>query len=172
MNLQEKRFVNASLGAIIFVALIGIAGMAMPFLLFFAYLLFKGGSALVYETWNGLPNTNEYTQLLDKLFLPVAFIGLIVGMIMGVTLWNRFFVASGYLDKNTLDRLNENIAPTNRLERIRRAIGFSFFIPFLSWINFSLFQKPIKDWWGFIFTIPLLFYFIYLAYKEYGPRKK
>jgi hypothetical protein len=172
VNRQEKRFIRANLGAIFFVAFLGLAGMALPFLIAFGCLLYLGGVALVLETWNGLPDTNQYTQLLDRLFLPIAFVGLIVGMTAGVVLWNRLFVKSGYLDSHTLKRMKLNMAPTDRMERIRKAIGLSFLIPFLIWVNWGIYLRPVLDWWVFLATLPLLFYFVYLAFKEYGSGKR
>jgi hypothetical protein len=172
MNRQEKSFIKASVGAILYVAIAGVAGMVTPFFIFFAYLAYIGGIALVSQTWNGSPDVNPYTQLLDRLFLPVAFIGLIVGMVIGVRLWNHIFVESAYLDNRTLECIKENAAPTPRMERIRKAIGFSFLIPFLLWVNWGVYLKPIKDWWILLVTLPLLSYFVYRAFKEYGSGKQ
>lgn len=171
VNRQEKSFIKANLGAIFFVALGGLVGMALPFLMFFVYLFYTGGVALVLETWNGEPDVNRYTELLNRLFVLIAFIGLIAGMAIGIMLWNNFFIKSGHLDRHTLKHMKENMAPTNRMERIRKAIGFSFLIPFLIWINWEIYLKPVGSWWVFLGTLPLLFYFVYLVFKEYGSGK-
>lgn len=169
---RERRFICASTGAILFVAILGLVGMAAPLLTFFVYLAFVGGMHLVFETWNGLPDANHYGHLLETLFLPATFVGLIVGMVAGTKLWDRFFVRNGYLDRHTLDCMKENLAPTPRLERIRKAIGFAFLIPFFIWLNWGVYQKPVKDWWLFLVTLPLLLYFLRLALKEYGSAKQ
>jgi len=172
MNRQERRFIKASLGAVFFVAIIGVAGMVTPFLVFFLYLAYLGGIDLVVQTWNGSPDVNHYTQLLDRFFMPVAFVGLIIGILLAIRLWNLLFVKSAYLDRHTLERIRAGSAPTLRMERARKTIGFSFLIPFLIWINWEIYLKPTEDWWIFLLTLPLLLYFIYHAVKEYYLDKR
>lgn len=104
--------------------------------------------------------------------MPVAFVGLIIGILLAIRLWNLLFVKSAYLDRHTLERIRAGSAPTLRMERARKTIGFSFLIPFLIWINWEIYLKPTEDWWIFLLTLPLLLYFIYHAVKEYYLDKR
>src|SRR3569832_1151705 len=130
MNRLERRFIKASLGAVFFVAIIGVAGMVTPFLVFFLYLAYLGGIDLVVQTWNGSPDVNHYTQLLDRFFMPVAFVGLIIGILLAIRLWNLLFVKSAYLDKHTLERIRAGSAPTLRKKRTKKTKENTNLIPF------------------------------------------
>src|SRR3569832_1906376 len=141
MNRLERRFIKASLGAVFFVAIIGVAGMVTPFLVFFLYLAYLGGIDLVVQTWNGSPDVNHYTQLLDRFFMPVAFVGLIIGILLAIRLWNHLFEKSAYLVMLLFERIRVVSAPTHHKKKTKKTKKNTIQIPFLIWIIWEIYLK-------------------------------
>lgn len=104
----------------------------------------------------------------DILFLPSFLTLVAMSFFLGYRLWHLLFVKSGYLDKATVEKMEMGLAPTVGAERIRKAIGFSLFLPASAWLAYAALTEDI-DWWLIPPAVAPIFYFGYLAWKEYSP---
>lgn len=137
-----------------------------------------GGNELLSTFWQGHPPFTQYIlQQMDKLLLPLLLVGMILGFLYGYHLWERLFLKSGYLSAETVQRLVEkNMAPTERMERARKAIGFILLIPLFSWMTWlfmTMESKGESEWWRLVVLVPLgiLAYLLYHVWREYFSRK-
>lgn len=70
----------------------------------------------------------EYSRQSINIWMPVMLVFGLLGFFIGIFIWYRRFIKSGYLSRAAVQRLFTNRAPTERGEGMRVAIGYVIYL--------------------------------------------
>lgn len=122
-------------------------------------LWFNGGIDLVMSAWKD----NAVAHQHDELFYFSAP-GLVVFMLVGIALWKRLFITSGYLDASTAKMIYAGQLPGN-FDRWRKPLGYSVYISIFSLITYAMYNQ--YGIMGAVLPFGVTSWMLFKAWQEY-----
>lgn len=167
----ERRFLSKSVASVFYVLVAGLIGILLFLCLVCLSLLLVGGVDYTVAVLNARPGEPLFNKLLSDLFFPGMIVSAFFCIIFAAKKLEKKYTATGHSDAEENPIIANREAPTNRMEKVRNLVGFSFFIPVLSWLFWVAIEDDNNPWWAVPTLGAVLAFMLLMLWRQFFAEK-